>query len=261
MTKQRGTLGKGTAWRATMGAVALFVLMGAKGEGCFNGGDPTEDDGTAYPEPPEPCPPGHHLELVCDEPGCGDDPYPYPDEPPPGWEGQGAGDPTTWLPPEPPPPQECQEICVPDQVCPEGTVEEVVCTGSGQGMEPYPGPCLDPMGCPEPPPPPEEECYSTCVPIDVCPPGEVEVWVCDEGMSGGGGGICLDPQGCQEPPPPEPGDCYPVCMPQEPVCIAWEVVCDPMDPMMGCWEECIEYGDPGDPGDPGEPPPPPGMEP
>ncbi len=255
MGKQRGKLGAITFSRATMGAVALFVLMGAKGDGCLGGGGPGEDDDpNTQPPPVEPCPPGHHLELVCDDHGCDDDvPYPGdpgdPGEPPPDWEGDpepawggtsggGAGEPMTTYPPEPP--GECVEICVPDEVCPEGTYEEIVCEGWGYGPEPT-TPCLDPNGCQEPPPPPgEEECYSTCVPIDICPPGEVEVWVCDEGdgQGGYGQGICLDPQGCQEPPPPEPGECYPICMPQEcPPGTQLDLVCDPY----GCWEECVGY--------------------
>ncbi|MEZ4446616.1 MAG: hypothetical protein R3B72_46485 [Polyangiaceae bacterium] len=255
-------------WRAVIGVSAVFVLMGAKAEGC-GGGEPGNSSGTGgNPEPPPPtiCGPGEHPELVC-EPGCGFDEGVPVDPGMPGFPGD-PGDPGSWGgPDEPPPvstgsgmvppgphPEECYEICVPDSFCPPGTYEEWVCEGTGMG----PGePCLDPNGCPEPPVEPGEECYPVCVPENVCGPGFHEDLVCSDPMPG----PCLDPNGC----PPEPGECVPTCVPDEDECppgthldffcdetgcseICWgdeepcppglipEVQCD----QYGCFEICID---------------------
>ena len=235
--------------RTAVGVTALFVLTGANGEGCGGGEEP--------PEPPEPptaeCPPGEHLELICDEP-CDDHGYPgYPGQP-----GE-PGDPNDPAIPEtdigtsssvttggggetPPYPGECVEICVPDNPCPEGFYEELICEGWCEGYpgEPNdPGICLDPEGCegeiPEPPPGGEcfEECWTECIPVDNCGPGYVEEWVCEDVPQPEG--LCLDPQGCPEPPP---GECYPICVPDGGWCgpdAELIVVCDDW----GCWEECF----------------------
>ena len=178
---------------------ALFVLMGANAEGC--GGEPpaetTEEPGDSG-ESNEPCGPGAHLELACPE-------Y-FPMH-----EGEPGHEPGCEEPPE------CIEICVPDEVCPEGTVEELVC-GPPMTEPGHPGGqfCLNPNGCApwpnegegEPPPEPWPHEGEGEVPPG---PGEGACQlICDEPMPEPF--ICLDPNGCELPPPP-PGECFDVCVP------------------------------------------------
>ncbi len=141
------------------GVAATFALMGADGDGCQLGDvlvDPP-------PEPqPEPCPQGMHLDVVCDTHACDD--------------GQ---------------PGDCYEICVPEQVCPEGTYEEWICAEPAQPGDM--GFCMDPEGCFDDPT--VGGCYPICVPVDLCGPGMHEEIHCE-------GDGWDDPQ----PPPPPPGD-------------------------------------------------------
>lgn len=208
-----------------VGVAAVLLLTGANGEGCGGGEETTQ--------PPEPaCPPGSHAELVCDH-DCGEVPVD---------DGMGQYNETDPQQPEPQPepvpvPGECYTMCVPDSICPEGTYEETVCQGGGyegdpggMGEEPQ-SLCLDPEGCEEPEPPPYwEECYTTCVPINNCGPGEIEEWVCETSMEEG---VCLDPEGCPQPPE----ECYPVCVPEEDWCGPYGEVVEVCDEW-GCWQEC-----------------------
>lgn len=215
---------RGRLLHTALGIGAVMFLTGAQGDGCVGGQDPE-------PQPPpwEVCPPGSHLELVCD-PGCGD-----------GHRPDQGGEAVDFLYSEEDPtvrPEGCVEMCVPDSICPEGTYEETICEGWGYDETL----CLDPEGCPQPPP--QEECYTTCVPFNHCGPGEIEEWVCELVEPG----LCLDPQGC--PPPRE--DCYPICIPGEDWCGPYGEpieICD----QWGCWQECYPYE--------GEPPPEPLPEP
>jgi hypothetical protein len=216
--------------RTVIGIFALVALTGAKGQGCGGGDDET---GTTDP-PPVACPEGSHLELVCDH-GCadgwyGDDDIGY------GSGSTGSGGPNMgssgsgYDPGAPPiePTGECQEICVPDDVCPEGSYEQIVCGGYSEPNQG--GLCLDPNGCdPQLEPPPVEECYSVCMPYEPC-------------GSGGEGYVVCDDWGCWE-------ECgWNECPPgSEPF-----VECDEY----GCWETC--FGDDDVPPDP-EPVPEPGQ--
>jgi hypothetical protein len=233
---------------AAVGMAALFILMGAKGEGCFGGGGGGgEGGGDPEPPPPAECPPGMHAELVCDDHGCDDDPW-MDDGP-----NEGGGAEASWYDDQPPTvPGDCEEICVPDDVCPEGSYEELVCNG---GPEPPPptggggGICLSPEGCgqggePGYPDYPdqgwEEECFSVCVPYDECGPGHHEEWVCEEPEPYPG--PCLSPGGCQgEPGDPGPEECFPICVPDGEICppgMEPDSQCDEY----GCWEECLPNG-------------------
>jgi hypothetical protein len=193
---------------------ALLVLMGANAEGC-GGEAPPPEETTEPGEPGQPCGPGEHLEVACPghEPGC--------EEPP-----------------------ECIEVCVPDDVCPEGTFEELVCEPpmTEPGFPPEPGEpplepqlCLDPNGCEHetPPGPGQGECQLICVPHGECLPGEHEELICDEPIEPPHNFICLDPNGCEgPPPPPEPGECFSICVPDE-ECGPGEIiewVCEPVEP-------------------------------
>jgi hypothetical protein len=153
-----------------LAAAAIFVLMGAKGEGCGGGGGGGDPGDPPEPPPPLECDPGFHVETVCDDSCNG----------------------------------ECHDECVPDALCPDGTYEQWVCAGDevvcmGDGCPPPPEPscwveCVpidscgpgwheqwvcDPMQA-DPSLPPEEQCYLTCVPDDTCGPGEHEEWICDD---------------------------------------------------------------------------------
>lgn len=233
---------RGSSWgmlKLALGVTATCVLMGANDEGC-GGDEPVEP-------PPEACPPGHHVEMVCDD-DCGPKPLDHNQQDP-----------------------SCYETCVPDSICPDGTYEEWVCEGGddvvclgldcpepqpreekcyptcvpcGPGMreewicevrpEPLPDPmieCNDP-GC-DPVPPPEE-CYSTCVPIEGCEPGYHEEWICEA-------------RPYEDPNNTPPEDvCYPICTPdnQCPPDTYPVFECDEYD----CWETCVGR-------DPNEPPP------
>lgn len=112
------------------------------------------------------CPAGFHNEVVCD-----------PAEPPP--PPMDPNDPSTPFPgamggSEPSyPGGSCSEVCVPDNACPPGTVQQTVC--SGGGMIP-----TDPADPATPPPPPQEDaCWNECVPVNpACPPGSHEEVAC-----------------------------------------------------------------------------------
>lgn len=144
--------------RGVLAVGAFFVLTGANGEGCGGPGDDGQGGGGTSP----PCPPGTHSELVCNE--C-----------------DGA----------------CHEECVPDEVCPDGSVLEYVC----QPVEPTPCVDGDPsclIG---------GECFPICVPIDPCGPDAHEEWVC--------GPVPLEQDG-MDPGMPPPEECYPICVPNDP---------------------------------------------
>jgi hypothetical protein len=161
-----------------------------------------------HEDPPLPCPPGHHVELICDdvialEGGT------HPDD---------CGG-------------ECYEQCVPDSACPEGSYEQWVCEDvvahggddvvcQGEGCTPG--------------------CYLTCVPIETCPPNHHEEWICveppvetDEAPSSGGA-----TPGAPSQPPPE--ECYLECVPNDPCpedTVAQTVCGESFPPQ--CWTECV----------------------
>ena len=216
----KGTLNS-RGLKALVCAVAMVMLTGAKGEGCGGGEEP---------QPTEPCAPGFHLETTCDD-------YCAVDSAEPGSDGDVTcgGD--------------CQEICVPDGPCPEGTVEEWIC-------DPMPlsesAPCLDgDLGCVDPDP----NCYLECVAVDVCGPGFHEEWECfgvgePEPAADSGSDSASEPV---DPPPPE--ECFLTCAPdlcpagyvEETICAA--AVSDPSVPepppgeeplpIEECWTECM----------------------
>ena len=136
-------------FESLVAASALLVLTGAKGEGCIPGEAAGESEETT--ETIQICEPGFHLEPVCTFEGCAE-----------------SDDPTACREPQ------CEDTCVPDQACPEGTVEQLVCS------EPQP---VDDSGvdcegdyC-EPPPPPED-CWLECLPIEPCPPDMIAQEIC-----------------------------------------------------------------------------------
>ena len=148
--------------------------------------------------------------------------------------------------------QSCVEIEQPEPICPDGSVEQQVCSGGG-GVDPQ-NPeeiifeeeqcwieCVpvDP-GCPEgtveqvvcegyaggeegaPEPYPQEEfCYSECVPTSQCPPGSHEEWYCDPGC---------------DPDSPEGGHCELYCVSDNPCGpdAYLETICSEE----GCYETC-----------------------
>jgi hypothetical protein len=236
-----------------IGAVALvsfFGLCGAKAQGC---------GGTVETAPaPAPCAQGYHLESVCQ-----DDCYVSSSED----SSNGSGDCT----------QTCSDQCVPDDVCPQGTVEQTVCaqplSGSGDS-----GCASDGTGCYEPPEP--GECWTECVP-EICPPDMIPQIVCEEPVYSSSDCLGAD---CEQPsPPPEscwtecvpigpcgpgyheettctvssesgsgeeppaPGECFTECVPDEcpPDTIPVEV-CTVTDPngVPECWTECERYDEP-----------------
>jgi len=190
---------------------AMVVLTGANGEGCSA---PGETDGGTEPSEPNPCEPGTHLELICDDHPCDDDGVVSPGDDDgvvsnhggdgPGLDGGGL------------PGENCYEECVPDEVCPPGTQEELICA---EPM-PYPDCGPDEEFCDAPPPPePGEDCFIECVPIDDCGPGFYQEWVCEDYAGGDPGDPdgavplsmpCYEDEYC-EPPPPE--ECFPICLP------------------------------------------------
>lgn len=248
---------------ATVGAV--MILTGANGEGCGGGsGGGGTGGGEPQPPPPEPCPPGYHVELVCYDSGCNDPPECIeecvPDntcadgsEPilvcggPPepgcnGMEGEDCDPQSDPNDPTMPPPDDCWLECPPVDVCGPGYYEEWICDDGGVqggGQEPDGGmdePVCNGMDCP---PPPEPNCYPVCLPLDVCPPGYHEEFIC----YGGGGS---DPNDPNQPPYEEYCDiqcvpdnqCPPGTLP------TWVCSEDPQDPNGGqCWEECLPYDD------------------
>lgn len=68
-----------------------------------------------------------------------------------------------------PPPDGCSTVCVPDNACPPGTVQQTVCGGGGTGT-----------GTPGGEPVPAiAQCWNECVPVaPVCPPGTHQVVNC-----------------------------------------------------------------------------------
>lgn len=248
-------------------AGAMVVLTGANGEGCSPPGDPGDPVDPPV-EPPNPCEPGTHLELICEPHPCDDYPVVH--------HGEEGGDQEPGHPGEPID-ENCFEACVPDDVCPEGTQEQLIC------IEPMPYPdepvCIQENGepcddVPPPPPPPEEECFVECVPIDDCGPGFYQEWICegyvegDPGDPDGDAPLSMpcydDDDGNCEPPPPE--ECYPICLPVDECGPGFheEFICEeppqpppePCDPDGNCEEPQNGGGeDPGDigPDDPTDP--------
>jgi hypothetical protein len=232
---------------------SLFVLAGAKGEGC-GGGD--ETGGTSGGGGPEPglCPDGYHLEEVCEVVAFAD-PSEDCHEP----------DPTCWL------------ECVPDAVCPPDTYESLVC-GGPQPLEPGKDrrgeigfmPCdAEQESCVEPPP---DECWIECVPFDSCGPGYEELWICedpaileeggDDGREGRGRRPRFDrdrdgrfdrdrprfdrdrPRGDEDPSYPDP--CYAICVPacddglvSQEICEAYVEDGEGGGVWEECWDECV----------------------
>ncbi|MCC6552753.1 MAG: hypothetical protein IT372_06985, partial [Polyangiaceae bacterium] len=110
------------------------------------------------------CPAGSHEEIICGGSAPG-----YPGDPPPddpGMPGQPPSEDGSQSSPgmpgcdEPPPPSECYAVCVPDAVCPDGTIAQTVCD---PGAPPPPPPPPPPDGSeppPPPPPPPDGSCWT-----------------------------------------------------------------------------------------------------
>lgn len=122
------------------------------------------------------CPMGSHLETVCD-PGM-EPPVPMDAGAPPPGMGTGMGSGTPGYPGG-----ACHDICVPDSMCPPGTVQQTVC--SGGTMDPgEPSDPADPMM----PTPTPGACWNECVPVGVpaCPPGTHPAESCDDGPMGQG---------------------------------------------------------------------------
>jgi hypothetical protein len=180
-----------TTAKLLVASTAMVFLTAADGGSC-NPGDPPPPP---EPEPTEPCAPGHHLELVCPGEGV----YgPQPMTTGAGGEGAYGPEPSTTTGVGGSSPGcGCQEICVPDGMCPPGEIETWICEDPGY---PEPSFCLDPNGCP---PTPEPQCYPVCQPIDPCGPGAHEEWICSDA------GPCPDPMTCPEPEP----YCEPICVP------------------------------------------------
>lgn len=215
---------------------AVFVLTGAKGNGC--GGSESEPP----VEPPVivDCAEGFHLETICED-SC---------------DGQ------------------CTEECVPDSACPEGSYEEWVCgpVALELGM---PDCDPDGEGC-VPPPPAPEECWLACTPIDPCGPDAHEEWICegvvepdpsdpDQPVSEACYPICVSNTVCEPGYHEEwfcdgvvdeenggggqaddPSGCYPACVPdlcppdtyETTVCEGWDGEGEP-PPQDLCWTECV----------------------
>jgi hypothetical protein len=141
------------------------------------------------------CPDGFHHETVCD---------PMPAPPPP-MDPSDPGAPPPMNPDDPaaPPPMDpndpgappsmgggsdpgfpggaCHDTCVPDGMCPPGTVQQTICTDVAAPMDPN-----DPATPPDP-----GQCWNECVPADPggpCPPGTHPETQCD--MSNGPDGTC-----------------------------------------------------------------------
>ena len=222
----------GTSAKLTLSSVAFLLLTAAKGDSCLPG-----DETQPEPEPPPPtevCPPGSHVETICEggDPGYGaHDP------------GYGAHDPG--LPPDcghpngPPLPMGetgsgaydgytgsgcdngntgshepgcdcgcgCYDICVPDEVCPPGSYEEWICEDPSQPLDF----CEDPNGCPPEP----GQCYPLCVPFEPCGPDMHEEWMCFGEPPPPPDGPCLHPDGCEPPPPPPEDACELICVPND----------------------------------------------
>jgi hypothetical protein len=173
--------------RTLIGAVALvsfFGLCGAKAQGC---------GGTVETEPaPAPCEAGFHLADVCVD----DCTVVSSDSATPG-----APSPC---------PQSCEQQCVPDDACPEGTVEQTVCDAPLSGSAGETGCASDGTGCYEPPQPPGN-CWTECVP-ETCPTGTIPETVCAEPAYPSS--ACLDGD-CAAPPPPAES-CWIECVPVGP---------------------------------------------
>ena len=202
---------------------------------------PPPCDGTNCPPAPEcklecvpvsnVCPAGFHTETVCSGPV---EPPPVdpndPDKPVPVMgEGTKPGHPGDGT---------CSEVCVPDDICPPGTVQQTVCSGSTGPADP---------NDPSMPPKPEDQCWNECVPeAPFCPPGTVEQTVCS------GGTAPADPNDPSMPPKPE-DQCWTECVPEEPFCPPGtheEAACPPSDEMGApCQISCV----------PDQPPCPPGQ--
>ena len=226
--------------RTLVGALALvsfFALTAAKGQGC---GGTVE---TAPQPEPAPCAQGYHLQDVCT-----DDCQYVSSSDSSTSSGSGSGASADCGP------QTCEQTCVPDDACPDGTVEQTVCdtpvvssdsstaTGSGTG-------CAEGTGCAVPSPSPDN-CWTECVPASPCDAGYHEEQQCD-------------PQPLSDPPsgsagsgdqPTDPnGECYSVCVPdtcpdgtyEQTVCDGGVVSgpqpdCGDADcAVESCWIECM----------------------
>ncbi len=172
--------------RVAVAAAGLFVLMACKTETC---------GGVETSPPVEPaCKAGFHEEEICQG------------ECPPGEYCDAVV-------------SSCELACVPDAVCPEGSVEETVCDDSV-----YPVDCVDGESCT----PPEPQCYTTCTPIAICPAGMHEEEVCWYEDGAEGAPDCVDGQDCGGG-----GGCDIQCVP--------DAVCPPGEhEEQLCWEEPVE---------------------
>ncbi len=152
------------------------------------------------------CPAGFHEETVCNG---GIAPYPAdPSQPPPSGSGSAPPPPSgsgsappppppppsgsgSAPPPPPPPPSsgeggaspggDCNTVCVPDDPCPPGTVQQTVCSGGdsgggwGSGSSGVGGSGAGGSGGATP----GDVCWNECVPVGpTCPPGQHEVIDC-----------------------------------------------------------------------------------
>lgn len=201
--------------------------------------------------PVDPCGPGFHQEPFCGMGGAGGGgaggALPVDNGP------NKPGDPSM----QPPPPDPCPLICVPDSMCPPGTIEQTTCDGGGpvmtgssssSGGPPNMGSSSSSGG------PNDPTCTTTCVPIDVCPPGQHIEEVCMDPSSDVCELTCVDDDPCPPgqhvewncpPPGMNPNDpmgpCDPVCV--DDPCPPGQVVeidCkDPNDPM-SCVQTCVD---------------------
>ncbi len=234
---------KSRPFKLLLTLAAVFVMTGAKAEGCSYGGGPDEPDA-------ESCQAGYHLETVCedkatngdhdctdptckqecvpDDPhGCGPDQHAelICDKEPEGWpasdgdktEEEGEKDKTekesqegekdkTEKEGEKPALPVCEWVCLPNDVCPAGTVAKTVCgesekepgnSGEGNSSEEANGkdpadpedPNADPPKDPNTDPDkdktdPTSTCWTECIPQPVCPEGQHEVKVCEPTSDG-----------------------------------------------------------------------------
>ncbi|MEO7330420.1 MAG: hypothetical protein ABI193_17725 [Minicystis sp.] len=199
--------------QAVLAIGSFFLLTAAKGDGC---GTSVIVDPPPPPPPPQMCPIGSHIVTICDDPVVGSEEESTTSSSSGGFGTGGAsstgaggfgtstgsgtvtattgggGFSTTGAgPDEPPNPGSCHDECVPDDACPPGMHNELICggeddidygssssTSSGSGSSsggpgsgeelPYPG-----------------DCVNSCVP-DQCPIGTVPVTTCIDGCDGMG---------------------------------------------------------------------------
>lgn len=155
------------------------------------------------------CPMGFHTETVCSVPGEPPPVDPGPDAPMPAGGGAEPGMPGEVT---------CVETCVPDEICPPGTVQQTVCAAT----EP-----ADPNDPSMPPQPSDDLCWNECVPVEpFCPPGTHEEAVC--------------------PPDTDPQmgmPCQITCVPDQPPCPPGqhlEEQCDDQSDPSVCTISCVD---------------------